>query len=919
MKAKFRILLFLLIAACIYACTIVSEQATTDSSAKLTVSDLRCEYRVEPLGIDVLRPRLGWQLNSQERGQSQGAYQVLVASSRRLLSENKGDLWDSKKISSSQSIQIVYSGSPLKSGQHCYWKLRVWNQEDKPTPWSAPTRWTMGLLNSQDWKAKWIGFFPKETGQEGTPAPYLRKTFTLDSPPEHAFAYVNAQGYYELFVNGRKVDDHVLSPAVSDFRKRNLYITHDISNYLRPGKNSVGLWVGRGWYSRSIPGVMHDGPIVRAQLDIVTAHGSREVVFTDASWKAHTSPLSIIGNGEKGNHGADVYDATLEIPNWSKADFDDEDWSSVQLVDSCPGALTVAQAVEPNRATEKIKPISIKQMEDGSYLIDMGTDLTGWLEVRFPKGGKSGTVVNMICRESGGPPKDKVGSHYGQTPKYIFRGSGEERFCMRFTYHGFRYVQISGAQHKPELEDITAYLVETDLPQVGSFASSNNLFNRIHKMTSWTARCLDLGGNTVDCPHRERLGYGDGQVVMETLMYNRHAASLYYKWHVDWRDAQNPRTGEVPNVVPFVFKFAGGGPAWGGTIVPMAWYQYCYYGDTRLLEEALPSAKAYLAFLDSKSRNNILEFYGFSEKWSFLGDWVPPGRGQETGKWDDKTSTLFFNNCYRLYLYQLTARMAEILGKTEDAMQLNAKIETLKPLLHKRFFDPESKTYVCGKQTYLAFPLMIGLVPKDEEANVIEQLEQTIRVKDKGHLNAGMLGVYFMFDYLSSIDRDDLISLMVAQETYPSWGYMLEQGATTCWEQWNGHHSHIHSCFVGVGLWFYEGLAGIRRDPKIPAFKHVIIKPKIVDEVSWVECSYKSPYGRIVSNWKRDKKQVVMDVKIPVNSTATVYVPTKDVSNILESGRKITEVEGVEFIRMENDRAIYKIGSGSYKFTSTLN
>ncbi|MDG1356895.1 MAG: family 78 glycoside hydrolase catalytic domain [Akkermansiaceae bacterium] len=913
----------------------MAPMALMAEQAAVTVTGLQCEYRAEPLGIDARQPRLGWQMNTGERGQNQTAYQVLVASSSSLLDKDKGDLWDSGKVTSDQSIQIVYSGTPLVSGQRCYWKVRVWDQDGKPASWSTPALWTMGLLNPDDWKAEWIGYFPKVTGQKEekkelgrkakaaedakkiTPAPYFRKTFTLDGPAEQAFATVNAQGYYELYVNGRKVDDHVLSPAVSDFSKRNLYITHDIRSYLKPGTNCVALWLGRGWYSEEIPGVLHSGPIARAQLEIKTDRQSPVQVVTDGSWKAHSSPLTITGIASHSKHGADVYDATKEIPGWNEASFDDADWPHAQVAASHPGAVTTAQAVEPNRATEKITPVTIEAMEDGSYLVDMGKDFTGWFDIRFPKGGKAGTVVSMTCSESGSPQR-KVGLNYNQHPKYTFRGSGEETYRMRFSYHGFRYIQISGAPHQPDLEDITGYLLETDLPKAGRFKCSNDLFNRIHEMTAWTIRCLDLGGNTVDCPHRERLGYGDGQVVMEPLMYNHYGASLYYKWHVDWRDAQNPETGEVPNVVPFFFEKAGGGPAWGGTIVPMAWYQYLQYGDTRILEEALPSAKAYLAFFESKSKNNILEFYGFSRRWSFLGDWVPPGGGQETRNWDDKTSTLFFNNCYRLYLTQLTARMAVVLGQTADAEQLNAKIEELRSLLHERFYDPETKSYVCGKQTYLAFPLMIGLPPLEERAAIMAQLEKNIRGADKGHINAGMLGGYYMFDYLSSIDRDDLISLMVGQTTYPSWGYMLEQGATTCWEQWNGRFSRIHSCFVWVDLWFYEGLAGIHRDPDTPAFKHTVIKPKMVDGVTWVECHHDSPYGRIVSNWKRDDGKVTMDVTIPANSTATVYVPAQQASDVRESGKRIGEAEGIQFLRMENGRAVYKVGSGSYNFTSTL-
>lgn len=889
----------------------------------LGVHDLRCEYRVDPLGIDTVEPRLSWVIElddrgSGTRGQKQTAYRALVASSPDMLASNRGDLWDSGKVASDESIQVEYAGKPLGARQRCYWKVRVWDKDGKPTPWSEAARWTMGLLHPQDWKADWIGYFPGQTEQQGTPAPYFRKAFTLDGDAEHAFAYVNAQGHYELYVNGEKVDDHVLSPAVSDFSKRNLYITHDISSYLREGTNCVGLWLGRGWYARGLPGVRFYGPIVRAQLDIETDRGSAVRVATDDSWKAHTSPISTSGNGHKSNHGADIYDATREIPGWNRPEFDDRGWAAAQVVDPHPDAVTAAQAVEPNRATVEITPVGIETMEDGSYLIDMGRNFTGWLTVRFPKGGQAGTRVTMECSESGEQPKGKVGLSYNQVPTYIFRGSGEETFSSRFSYYGFRYVRMRGAPHKPDPGDITGYLVETDLPKAGGFACSKDLFNRIHEMTAWTSRCLNLGGNTVDCPHRERLGYGDGQVVVEPLMYNHHAASLYYKWHTDWRDAQNPETGEVPNVVPFVTPNAGGGPAWGGTIVPLAWYQYQYYGDTRILEHAYPSAKDYLAFLESKCEDNILVHYGFSKKWSFLGDWVPPGHGQETGIWDDEISTRFFNNCYRLYLYQMTARMAEILGKEDEAAQLTAKIEKLRPLIHELFFDPETHTYASGKQTYLVFPLMIGLTPEEERAAVIQKLDETIRIADDGHVNAGMLGVYFMLKYLSSIDRDDLISLMVSQTTYPSWGYMLEQGATTVWEQWNGVFSHIHSCFVSVGMWFYEGLAGIRRDPDGPGFKKIVIKPKMVGDVTWVDCWHDSPYGRIVSNWKREGDRITMEVTIPVNTTATVYVPARDASDVIEGGRKATEAKGVTFLKMENGRAVYEVVAGSDHFRSTI-
>lgn len=779
--------------------------------------------------------------------------------------------------------------------------------------------WTMGLLQPDDWSAKWIGFPADET------SPWLRKEFKLADKPDTAMVFVNVRGYYELHVNGVKVGDDVLSPAVSDLRKRSLYRAHDISKLLRAGDNCVGLWLGRGW-SRS-------GIQARAQLHM-TVGGNDVVVGTDRSWTFSPSTHRQLGTWNWGDFGGECIDARRSIPDWSQAGCKTGDWKPVTECDA-PAGKVVAQSCEPNRIGQVIPLAKCTALGANAWELDFGTNLTGWLKLKMP-GLEAGqkVVMRFADKRFQSPAGDNTPAGFikasakwsiktdegevayqtfKQIDEFISAGKADEEFCSKFNYHGFRYVIVEGLPKAPEKGDAEALLIESDLKEAGDFECSNDLFNRIHKVNVWTLRSLNLGGYMVDCPHRERLGYGDGQLGVESLMMSSHASAFYAKWTEDWLDGQKD-TGDLPHTAPD--QGGGGGPAWGGAgcVLPFKLYQYA--GDRRLLERVYEPVRRYVEFLESRCADGVLRAYG--GKWDFIGDWVPPERGMDTNSWPGKSSAELFNNCYRIYLIEQLAKASQVLGKTDESQRWLARLQEIRPLIHKEFYDVANKQYVLDEQAYQLMPLMTGVVPDELKETVMKRLEELIQVKNKGHLDTGMLGTYFLLQYLQEAGRNDLVYTMMNQTTYPGWGYMLEQGATTLWEQWNGYYSHIHSCFTCPSGWFYQGLAGIRPDVTAPGFKKILIKPAIVGDLTWVKAHHDSPYGRIVSNWKRQGDQLTMEVTIPANTTATIYVPARDAAGVTESGNAIDKTSGVTFLRMENNAAVCLVGSGVYQFQSTL-
>ncbi len=909
---------------------------------------LRCEYRENPLGIDAPKPRLSWVLaeltsdisnptSTTLRGQRQTAYQVLVASSPQLLAQDQGDLWDSGKVTSDQSIQVEYAGKPLDSGRICHWKVRVWLTNNKtdnsttnqPTTWSKPAGWSMGLLKPGDWQAKWV-----RAG--GETSPWLRKEFKLTSIPERAMAFVNVKGYGELYINGNKIGDDVLAPAVAVYRKRTLYTTYDVTKYLHPGNNCIGLWMGLGLcYTKKDQDFT---PIARVQLD-VTLGGQHLVIGTDPTWTWMNSSHSEFSWGWCGN-GREHIDARRFIPGWCEPGCSSGEWKPVEEFAE-PSGVATAQSCPPNRITKHIPLKSCTTINPTSYELDFGTNLNGWFTLKLPQMEAGHTVTIRFAdkrlksadkevtpdktyelapgtwktQSSDGPIAYTT---YNQEAKFTSAGKPNEMFCPKFNYFSFRYAIVEGLPAKPAPGDAEAMMIESNLDPVGTFSCSNPLFNRILEVNMWTLRCLNLGGYMVDCPHRERMGYGgDGQTSIDTQIMNLDASAFYTKWVTDWLDEQDPLTGKSVQYAP-TGATPDGKPdpccwlLWGGMIDVLPWKTYLYYGDRRLLEHSYePMVRYPTVFIDGcfPDKKNPLQ----PSHCDTGSDWVAPGIGMQAPPGNG-----IFVNCYRVYLMDLLAKTADALGKTDDATKFRTRIKELNALIHTAYYRENEKMYDSGREVDLALPLALGVVPDALRGGVQKSLENTILVKNKGHLDTGMLGTHFLFQSLRETGRNDLVFTMANQQTYPSWGYSLAQGATTFGEQWDGYWSQIHACFLNPGGWFYQGLAGILPDPSGPGFKKIIIKPAFVGDLTWVKCAYDSVHGKIVSNWKLDGNKLTMEVTIPTNTSATIHVPAKDVANVSESAMPATKANGVKFLRMEDSTAVFAVVSGTYQFQSTL-
>jgi alpha-L-rhamnosidase len=772
-----------------------------------------------------------------------------------------------------------------------------------------------------------FGHLAIPNGPVGTPAPWFRGEVDLPGKPESALVTVHSPGYFELYVNGVKAGDDVLTPAVSHSAASTFTVAYDVARLLTPGKNCLGLWAAKGWAERIA---------VRAQLDAVV-DGNKVIFGTGPEWKTRPSGYSHIGNWTWNNFGGERIDAAAHLPDWCQPGLDTTSWANA--VDApAPQGAPVNQITPLNRIGARIPAREIIPLADGRNEIDFGTNLTGWLHLKFPRL-KAGQVVRLHFADRVFPdgvhtspigtiavsdscvsfPR-KGGGHnlyqtYRQTSEFVSAGAPGEEFCHKFNYAGFRHVVLEGLATAPRTEDARALLVESALADAGSFGCSDPRINRIHQLNRWTLRCLNLGGYVVDCPHRERMGYGDGQVSLEGMMMNFDAARFYEKWGRDWRLAQSPGDGAMPNIAP-PFTGGGGGPPWAGVIAALPWQHYLHYGDTRVLEDNLAAARRYVEYLDSRSTGDLLRAWGTG--FDFLGDWVPPGRGMDTKNWPSGAMAELFCNCYRVYLWQLVENMAAALGRGGEAEHARQRVAAIRPAVHAAFYDAADKRYVIDEQIYYAMPLLTGVTPESERPAVMGNLVKCLVEKNKGHLDTGMLGTKFLLRFLSDAGRDDLVVALYQKRDYPGWGYMVEQGATTLWEQWNGFWSQIHSCFASADNWLYQGLAGIRPDPERPGFKNVILRPAVVGDIAWVKAIHDGPYGCIACNWQREGDQLTLCVVIPANTTATVHVPAKAETGVTESGGPAAKAPGVKFLRMENNAAVYEVGSGSYRFESTL-
>lgn len=885
--------------------------------AETTVSELTCEFRTAPCGIDESVPRLSWKLHSPERGAAQTAYQVLVASSESLLAQNQGDLWDSGDVASDQSVLIEYAGKPLTSRTRCFWKVRIRDQKGSLSDWSAPAVWSMGLLEPSDWQAQWIGKDETQDAPERRlPARMLRKEFDSSKKIVHASAYFCGLGSSELYLNGKKIGDAVLSPAGSHYEKRVYYVTYDVTDALTSGTNAIGIWLGNGrYYAPRIDAptltLTYGFPKALLQLEITYEDGSRQIITTDESWKL-TDRGPIIANNE---YDGEEYDARREMPGWNCAGFDDSSWQAAQKVEAPKGTLR-AQTIEPIRVTGTVKPTAIKEVQPGTFVCDMGQNLVGWCRLRVK--GPAGTAVKMRFAETCNPD----GSLYlanirGAKVTDIFwlKGTGsEEVFEPRFTYHGFRFVEITGFPGTPDLNALEGCVVNDDLRTAGSFECSVPLVNQIYQNLKWGAR-----GNyrsfPTDCPQRdERQGWtGDRAVETrgETFLFD--VSAFYEKWLRDMTDSQNEQ-GSITDVCPPYWPIRNDSVTWPGANVIIAGMVYEQYGDLRVLERQWETMDRWMNFM-----NGFLTEDGIMPRDTY-GDWcVPPEDPILIHSRDParKTSSGILGSTYYYFCLKQMAHYANLLGKPEASKAYADRAEALKTAFNKKFFRADVGYYENGSQTSCLLPLAFEMVPETEKPRVIARLKEKILNETHGHVGTGLVGAQWLNTTLTRLGLSNLSWGFVTKTEYPSWGYMISQGATTVWELWNGNtadpamNSGNHVMLVGdLNVWLHNSLAGIACDPEKPGFRHVIMRPLPQKGLDWVKAFYVSPYGKIESAWKQTNGLFDWQLVVPPNSTATAYLPASAADRVTENGKPLT----VKVLGSGDGTVIVELPAGSYHF-----
>lgn len=883
---------------------------------------LQCEYLHNPLGLDISHPRLSWKMGTTfaVRGQRQTAYQVLVASSRESLDKEQGDLWDSGQVRSDESVNIVYDGKTLVTGQKCFWKVRLADEQGSWTAWSEPAYWQMGLF-AGDWSAHWIGSAEMESqSMGGQPVdnkmfdPWFRKTFTLTESLKEALVYVASIGYHELYVNGCKIGNTVLAPSVTDHKSRARYVTYDISHYLKKGENVIALWLGTSWavfpaYQRNDKPAI---PMALVQAEITLTSGSKVRVITDGSWKTHASPNMLMGYWDAHHFAGEFYDASLEINGWNEVGFDDSDWEEAKVYR--PQVMVSADKTEPNLLMNEIKPVAVEEVSPGVYRVDMGINYAGWFEM--PLVGQPGDSVVFRFSE-----REKDTCSYGIHSIYKIGPGGKGTFRNRFNYMTGRWVQITGLRSVPDLKQIRGWMIRPDFRRSSGFECDIPLLNDLYHTTLWTFENLSLGNYIVDCPHRERRGYGgDALATTRTGLDNYQLGAFYTKWMEDWRDVQG-EDGNVPYTAPTYI--GGGGPSWSGFCITLPWEVYRQYGDVCILEESFSTIRGWLDFVETKSKDDMLVRWG--GKWSFLGDWLWPNAWPERSAMEkegkalgDTRETLFFNNCHWIYSLETAACIADVLGNETMAVAWRKRAEEVRRAVHKTFFNPDDNSYVNGYPAYLAIALMVDLPPEKLKAKVWKRLEYEILVNRKGHFWGGITAGSFLFHTLLDNQRNDLICEMATKEDFPSWGNMIKNGNGTFFEDWECRGSALHSSYLYIGSWFVESLGGIQR-PK-SGFKEFVIAPW-VDEKGprQVRSHYNSMYGTIVSNWKVTDDKLDIEVVVPANTTALLKLPGVRLDSIEEEGSEWKKVKGIRLDSQRDNTVVFSLQSGTYRFSARMN
>ena len=840
--------------------------AHISAASPISVNELKCENLINPNAIDNATPHFSWKVGYTKGSMQQRFYEIQVASDSVALTKGAADLWNSGKTRSASSVMIAYNGKALSPRSLCYWRVRVWNDKGETSDWSPIARFGIGIISPEVIKGSYIGLSAES---ENIQSPILRKKFNVNEK-NTSFLHVNSLGYHEVYVNGKKVNDDVLSPAVSQLNKKSIIVTYDITPYISTGENEVAIWMGTGWYKKTTFGSDYDGPLVKAQLDILQNGKWNTLVTTDTSWKGHGTGYRDTGTWQALQFAGERFDAKKIPTDLSPAALDKLQWFPVVEI-AITDHVAVPEMTEPNRIQQTFIPKDIKQIGETGWLVDMGKNLNGWFEIRLPN---LPADHHVEFEYSDYIDKDGIFHTQGQSDIYVAAGNGNEFFKNKFNHHAFRYVRIKNLPSAPKKENIKAYLIHTDYKQASTFECSDPDLNAIHEMIQYTMRCLAFGGYMVDCPHLERAGYGgDGNSSTETYQTMFDIAPLYTNWMMAWHDSMR-EGGSMPHVAPNPGA-GGGGPYWCGFIIVAGWQTYVNYNDARLIERHYPAMKEWLGYVEKYTIDGLLTRWPDTKyrDW-YLGDWLAPV-GVDSG--NDRSISLV-NNCFVSDCFAMMEKIANVLGKPEDAKDYASRRADLNKLLHKTYFDEEKNIYSTGSQLDMSYPMLVGVTPASIYPKVKEQLfiETTNRHND--HIAVGLVGVPIITKWAINNKAVDFMYTMLKKRDYPGYLYMIDNYATTTWEYWSGERSRIHNCYNGIGMWFYQAVGGIRTDEKNPGYKHVFIEPQIPTGVTWAKTSKESPYGTILVDWKLESGKLNMDITLPVGCTGTVVLPENMVS-----------------------------------------
>lgn len=902
-----------------------------------SVSELRCEQSQRPLAVDPAGPRLSWQLNADRRGCLQSAYRILVADSPVALADDNGNVWDSGKVFSDRSVLVPYGGPALQPGKAYCWKVQAWDADGNLSPWSLPASFGTGLMSMQDWNgAKWIAMEPDvdslkciegNTGKwkDGGPvfdkpvAPYklpqLRREFTATKPVKRAMAYICGLGQFEMFLNGEKVGDHFLDPAWTKFDKEAQYVAFDITGELRDGKNAVGVMLGNGYYhtphGRYLKLLFSYGaPKMICKLQIEYADGTAQTVVSDDKWRASESPVTF-----SSIYGGEDYDASAVQPGWAEPGFDDRKWKKAVLTQGA-GVKLIPQISEPLKVMERIPTVRRFRAANGNWVYDLGQNASGIVQLTVravtPQSIKliPGELINddsTVNQRASGAPFYHV---------YRARGDGSsETWHPQFTYYGFRYVEVEGAVPAgesnpgalPEVIDITGLHTRNSAAQVGTFACSDPLFNKIHTLIDWAVRS-NMASVLTDCPHREKLGWLEVTHLMGgSIQYRYDISRLYAKQVNDMRTAQHAN-GMVPTIAPQYVTFSPDfidTPEWGSAFVIIPWNLYEWYGDLAPLRDNYERMKRYVDYLGSRADNHIVA-YG-------LGDWYDigpdrPGYAQLTSNGVTATAIYYQD-------VKILERAARLLGKEADVRKYAALASDIKRAFNEKFFDKKTLKYDRDSQTANSIALHMDLVEPQYKAVVRQNLIDDIRRRGNA-LTAGDVGYRYVLRALEENDASEVIYDMNSRYDVPGYGYQLAHGATCLTESWQAYRevSNNHCMLGHLMEWLYSGLGGIRQSPGSAGYKEIVIRPQVVGDIHSAAVSFRSPYGLIRSEWSDSPQQYRQRVEIPANTTALVYLPAVDPAAVSESGVPLGEVPGLSVRERGKDYLAVAVGSGIYDF-----